>query len=1431
MAIEKNPLLSLVGGTSMPQQPEFDESELEIEIEDPDDEGMAGINAIAEEDELALQAAQDDHYANLAELIDPQDLAQITGDIIDSYQADKESREEWESTFERGFDLLGLKLQETSEPFEGSCTAVSPLIIEAAVKFQSKASIELFPSGGPVRTQIVGDADKEREDQATRVQDFMNYQFTEQISEYFDEFEKMLFHLPLIGSAFKKMYYDPALRRPCSEFIPIDQFYVSYYASDIQKAERYTQVIHRSITEMERDVKSGMYMDVGLEDPTTPDPTSFTSKIDSIMGISPADDFDQQYVLLEQHCYLDLPEPFSSEDGVALPYVVTVEKQSREIIAIRRNWAKEDETLSKQTYFTHYKFVPGFGFYGLGLIHLLGNMTMSATSALRSLVDAGQFSNLPGGFKARGVRIVGSNDPIAPGEFREVEATGLDLQKSIVPLPYKEPSQTLFNMLTFMTGAGQKFADSTEQIVNESSNYGPVGTTMALIESSAKFFSAIHKRLHKSQRDEFRILSKINFEFLPDEYPYDVPNITTSVFKSDFDGRVDVIPVSDPNIPSAAHRLSMAQMVLQLSSQAPQGMYNIEQVHLSILKAANVQNPDRFFTPKTPPEPHDPITDIDLVVKGMPIQAFPQQDHAAHIAIKTAFIDDPTLGKTEMMAPAVPVLQANIQQHMVMQYQEQISGLMKAETPPGEVSPEVLSQLSINAAEQVLEANMGTAPEDSLENQNLLLESARLDLDQQKLQMTATKDAAELSIKNRELDLKEMGVQLDAAEKVSESEQKKIDARIRDQSSIRTTNAKLTIESLKNLAKERDLMIDKRMNEDRYASGGPVRLAQGGEFFEEFLRGRGGREAFEKPSAISDALEGFFATIGGGRKRTPDEMISDTWESYKFGLRDSDSIEDNEKYQKIIETEQKQDTETPIIDSDLDESTLSQYTLDGTGAIQNEAGAIADRINKEAGYTKVGYNEQQVIADRLASQIRAGKEGSFPEIKGSDWKPQSPGSSDPDALTYVPEGAVDREVDPNLEIDLTPEGVDIGAAGLEIVNTPVTLPKPIQPVTLDQELIDPTTYATDVMDAYGYYSEADNARLDKNRDIVQKRIREQAMGLPSVATKAEEIDKRAITAEKDSTQDILNTLRTELGRTEAAKKASNLKGDQRNREREKDDKYGQRSIKIDQRTGELKPADWVQPIPTPPRLEERSPEKREGEIDLQEVVGKNYKAVPENVAPAELKPSIAGSTPPQIQTFQPEPGSLPLQEKTPFKGVTRVFERVSQAIPEVQKSQFKRSKFNMKNLDKFNKNANPEDVVAQFEKFKENRYFATKYEEKQGISTVGYGDTQSGKDSVTKEQAKVDLAKRLKKVGKDIDKLIKVPLSKNQRTAIISLVDNVGLGSFKNSNALKALNNGNFDEFYNQAFSFENGWVNQNGKPLKGLVRRRASEGNLFNLA
>ena len=1333
MAIERNPLLSLVGGTGVPEDQIVSE-DIEIEIEDPDDLEELGLDSLP----LEMDAGAEDHYANLAEYIDEERLDEIGLEVYESFDADRESRSEWESTFERGFDLLGLKLQETTEPFEGSCTAVSPLIIESSVKFQSKASIELFPSGGPVRTQIIGDPSEEREAQSTRVQDFMNYQFTEQMPEYFDEFEKMLFHLPLIGSAFKKMYYDPSLRRPVSEFIPIDQFYVSYHASDLQKAERYTHVIYRSMTEMERDIVNGMYLDADIGDPSTPDPTSFTSKIDSIMGISPAEDWDQQYVLLEQHCYLNLPEPFEHPDDISLPYVVTVDQKSQKVIAIRRNWSKEDVTQAKQTYFTHYKFVPGFGFYGLGLIHLLGNLAMSATSALRSLVDAAQFSNLPGGFKARGVRIVGGNDPIAPGEFREVEATGLDLQKSIVPLPYKEPSQTLFNMLSWMTGAGQKFADSTEQIVNESSNYGPVGTTMALIESSAKFFSAIHKRLHKSQRDEFRILSKINFEFLPDEYPYDVPNVTSAVFKSDFDGRVDVIPVSDPNIPSAAHRLSMAQMVLQLSSQAPQGMYNIQQVHLSILKAANIQNPDRFFTPQQQPKAHDPITDIELVVKGMPIQAFMEQDHAAHIAVKTAFIEDPTLGKTEMMAPAVPVLQANIQQHMVMQYQQQMQGLINTaqQGQQGQVSPEVMSQLSIDAAEKVLQANIGEADENSLENQNLLLEAARLDLDQQKLQMTATKDSAELSIKNRELDLKEMGVKLDAANKVATSEQNKMDAEIRDDASIRTTNAKLTVESLKNLAKERDLMIDKRMNEDRYASGGTVGLAEGGlpfekdELFQEFLSARGGREGFEN-NPIGDALESFFAKIGGGRERTVDEQIADAYETYKMELADTDNPYDTDRLQALLAMENKYKSETPTVESDLqvfDEDTIEVGDQPIPLASEREDKTLLSKMTKER------------IPEIQKGKLRPVEENvnlNPPEVPFIDRIPEiQKGRLRPVEKETNETFNLNRTEVPKLNTEVISESSDVPPSG------------PMKNILEEVEKNETEENFTDRLRAVDESIKLNTTKVPKlNTQVISD--------LPDMPTTSEP---------------------TKIG-----------------------EDFTATPVSIDSKV----------------------------EQDI----------LPKNIAPIEMKPSMVGSTPKPVSSFEPGsvlgtsgPKKVMGRMESPIPGMKRVFQKVDQALPEVQKELFKKSRFNMKGLDKFNKNANPEDVVAQFEKFKGDRYFATDFEEKEGLYTVGFGDTQSKKKKVTEEEAMGDLKKRLDKVGKKVDDIVKVPLSKNQRTAIISLIDNVGIGAFQRSNALKALNEGDYDEFHNQAFSFENGFVNQNGKPLKGLVRRRASEGNLFKL-
>jgi GH24 family phage-related lysozyme (muramidase) len=835
MAVERNPFEVLPGGLDDSISDDGADLEIDIEIEDGD---LAGIEL--SEDMAALALVEEDHYANLAEYLDDDDLKEIGSMVCEQFEADRDSRGEWESTFERGFDLLGLKLQETTEPFEGACTAVSPLIIESAIKFQSKASIELFPPGGPVRTQIVGSADPEKEAQATRVQQFMNYQLTDQISEYFDEFERMLFHLPLVGSAFKKIYYDPSIERPCSEFVPVDQFYVSYHAPDLKRADRYTHVIYRSPNELRKEISVGMYRDIDLPQASAPDPSMLGQKIDSLMGLAPSQDYDQQYVILEQHCYLDLPEPFNDPDGVAYPYIVTVEESSGQVLAIRRNFNKDDVRRERETYFAHYKFVPGFGFYGLGLIHLLGNLTMSATAALRSLVDAGQFANLPGGFKARGVRVVGGNDPISPGEFREVEATGMDLQKSIVPLPYKEPSQVLFQMLGFLTSAGQKFADTTDQIVADATNYGPVGTTMALLEAGAKFFSAVHKRLHHSQREEFNILSRLNFEFLPDVYPYQIPNIDSSIFKSDFDGRVDVIPVSDPNIPSAAHRLAMAQMVLQLASQAPPGMYDLRQVHLGILSASNIQNPERYMPAPMQPQPADPITDIQAASQGKPIKAFPEQDHASHIAVKSAFIQDPTLGQNPMMQSVVPVLQANIREHMVLQYAEQMGGLVnmgaeQLQQTNTEITPEIMGELTTAAAQQVLQANQGGANSvQTLEQQSMELERMSLDIKREGMQIEATKDAAELSLKNRELSIKQQEVQLRAASKISDKEDREVDRRIRAlkdagnmqmkrETSIRDQETKLAIEAVRAMLKEREMFMKEReARTQNLAQGGTV---------------------------------------------------------------------------------------------------------------------------------------------------------------------------------------------------------------------------------------------------------------------------------------------------------------------------------------------------------------------------------------------------------------------------------------------------------------------------------------------------------------------------------------------------------------------------------------------------------------------------------
>ena len=739
----------------MEEGPEFEMELEDIMVEGMSPDDMAFIAAMQEEVAVEIEIP---HFANLAEYLGEDELKDIASKVIEGFEADKDSRSEWDETLTRGLDLLGLKFEETGTAFDGSCAATHPLIIESAVKFQSKASQELLPAAGPVRTQIIGDPDSQIVQQSNRVRRFMNYELTEMMPEYFDEMERMLFHLPIVGSAIVKMYYDGGLERPTAEHIPLDQFYVNYSATDLRRAERYTHVIYKSPVDLRRDIAAGMYRDV--EDLSEKPDSSradneISAKIDEIMGLHGNNSEDPEYTLLEQHCYMQL-----EDDDQVYPYIITVEESSETVLSVRRNYREDDPRAEKMVHFTHYRFVPGFGFYGLGLIHLIGNLTMTATSAMRALVDAGQFANLPGGFKAKGVRVVGDNDPISPGEFKEVEALGMDLNKAIVNLPYKEPSQTLFQLLGFVSSAAEKFADQTDQVINDSTNYGPVGTTMALLEASAKFFTAVHKRLHHAQRQQFKILAQINETFVPvNGYPYATPEGDMTIFQQDFDGRVDVLPVSDPNIPSRAHRLSLASLALQLAAQTPAGTFNTRELVRQVLEAADFPNIDQIITSPQQAQPLDPMSDLLTATKGMPIAAFPGQDHEAHIKVKTLFLQDPTSGGAESMKQYVPAIQANIREHTMMRYKTQVEGIVAQTVQPEQYQMAVQQGLQeaiiADAAAQVSQANQAMTDQGSPEQQLLQIEMEKLQMEKERLGIDAAKDAADIAIKNRKLDLQD----------------------------------------------------------------------------------------------------------------------------------------------------------------------------------------------------------------------------------------------------------------------------------------------------------------------------------------------------------------------------------------------------------------------------------------------------------------------------------------------------------------------------------------------------------------------------------------------------------------------------------------------------------------------------------------------------
>ena len=654
---------SAMPSQGMPQ--ELEEEEIEV-IEEPteiteEEDGSVVLNfedAVQEE----LMAEQD---ANLAEILDERDLMDISSELISFFEDDKTSRDEWEDTYRNGLDLLGVKYEEREEPFRGSSGVTHPVIAEAVTQFQAQAYKELLPSSGPVRTLILGASSPEVEAQSQRVSEFMNYQITTVMEEYDPEMDRLLFYLPLAGSAFKKTYFDDILDRAVSRFIPADDLIVPYNATDLQSASRITHVTRMDENSVRKFQAAGFYRDVDLEPYEGED--ELREKERNLMGIQKTTDSDD-CTLLEMHVDLDLKgfehrSPLDNEvTGIKLPYIVTIDEGSGTVLSVRRNWAENDEYYRKLQYFTHYKFLPGLGFYGFGLLHMIGGLGRSATSILRQLIDAGTLANLPAGFKARGIRIRDADEPLSPGEFRDIDVPGGALRESIMPLPYKEPSATLSQLLGFVVDAGRRFAAIADLQVGDGNQKAAVGTTVALLERGSKVMSAIHKRMHYAQKQEFNMLAKIFAESLPPVYPYNVYGAETNIKQSDFDERIDIIPVSDPNIFSMSQRLALAQTQLELAQTNPQ-MHNLYEAYRRIYEAIGVQNIDVLLPAPTAPQPIDPgIENARSVIQEM-LQAFPTQDHDAHIQAHIAFMMTPIPSTT----PAIfGLLQAHLCEHIAL---------------------------------------------------------------------------------------------------------------------------------------------------------------------------------------------------------------------------------------------------------------------------------------------------------------------------------------------------------------------------------------------------------------------------------------------------------------------------------------------------------------------------------------------------------------------------------------------------------------------------------------------------------------------------------------------------------------------------------------------------------------------------------------------
>ena len=741
MAVEKRIQLEDELSVELPEDGVMD-SDMEITIEDQQEIDAAEAMGMLPEEEGGMELEVDDHEANLADILDEQQLADVARELSEAFENDKDSREDYDSIAEDGVTLLGLQDERGDEPFPGACAATHPALTQAVVKFQAKAYKELFPTEGPVRTRIIGTQNPEKMEQANRVRHFMNYQTQLQMPEYGPELDRLLFYVGLYGSAFKKTYWDATLQRPRTQYVKAQDFYIDYYASDLETAERFTHTYSMSQNEIRKYQLAGMFTDIEVMDSTMDSESGAEETANEAVGVSRPSIQKDRVEILEMHVNLDLPG-FEDENGIALPYIVHMTDADK-ILAIRRNWDQEDQAKKKKHFFTHFTMIPGLGFYGYGYLHLIGGLTKTATSSMRQLIDAGTFANLPGGFKAHGLRVLAPDEPIAPGEWREVNSPAGDLAKSLQPLPFKEPSGTLFNLMQYVVNTAKEFADSSDQIVENGSNYGPVGTTMALLEQSSKMFSAVHKRLHSAQSKDLRILARLDHEYLPEMYPYEVAGGAQQVFKNDFNLKsIDVIPVSDPNMPSESHRIAKINAIMTIAQQQPEA-YNMEQIGMELFQAMGIDEPERYLKKKQQPMSADPITENMAVMKGAPLQAKPEQNHDAHLVTHAMMLQNKTYQGNPQM---VQLLTSHIQDHMALKYRQEMiqmiqdpqmqQAIMAGQPLPPQVENQV-ALMAANAADQVNQLDIekekilsGEKDKDDPVSKQIELQQMELDLKRQ----------------------------------------------------------------------------------------------------------------------------------------------------------------------------------------------------------------------------------------------------------------------------------------------------------------------------------------------------------------------------------------------------------------------------------------------------------------------------------------------------------------------------------------------------------------------------------------------------------------------------------------------------------------------------------------------------------------------------